>query len=120
MGYKVPTFQDRAALAAEAKKKALERLKAQPKLDAAELAARQEARLAREAEEEAKRQAKRDAIAKEKADKLAAAEAERVRLEEEKAQAEADRRAKAPPTAAELKAIRDARYAARKARVLGK
>lgn len=116
MSYKAPTFQDRAASAAAAKKAALEKLRGKPKLSEAELAERKAQRLAREAEEAAAREAKRAALEAEKAaaeqarlDQIAAEEAEKARLL-------AERKIKAPPTAAELKALRDARYAARKAR----
>ncbi|MBA3677619.1 MAG: hypothetical protein H0W74_09495 [Sphingosinicella sp.] len=96
MTYKDPTYQDRIANAAEAKKKALDRLRAKPSVDPAVLAERQAARLVREAADAEKRAAKKAAT-------------------EEKAKAALD----AAPTArteAELKAARDARYAARKKR----
>ncbi len=56
------TFRDRAGRSADAKKKALELLKAKPKLSEAELAERKAARLAREKAEEDARAAKLAAI----------------------------------------------------------
>lgn len=102
-GYKEPGFQDRAAASARAKTSALKKLKAAPKLDPAEVAAR----IARQQERDAKAAAKR-------------AEKEEARLREREAQAEAkrerDKPAAPPKSEAELKAARDARYAARKKR----
>ena len=93
------SFQDRVGQAAEAKRKALDKLRSRPPVDPAVAAARQEASRQREARAEEKRAAK--------AEKAKAADAE-------KAAAEAP--AAAPPTEAERKAARDARYAARKSR----
>jgi len=111
-GYKAPSFQDRAAASATAKEKALAKLKAAPQLTEAELAERAARRVEREAATEAKAAAAR--AAREEKQRLAeeereAAKAEAARLEE----------ANAPPpkkTEEELKAARDARYAARKKR----
>jgi hypothetical protein len=100
------TFQERIARAAEAKQKALDKLRAKPAPDPALLAERQEAALKREAAQAEKRAA--TAAAREAA--KAAKESEAV------AAAEAAAAATAPPTEAELKAARDARYAARKKR----
>ena len=105
--YKDPTFQDRVGRAAEAKQKALEQLKSKPPVDEALVAQRQAARLAREAAEREKRAAKLAAEQEAKAAKAAAAQAEIDRADAAKA---------AMPTEAELKAARDARYAARKSR----
>jgi hypothetical protein len=107
--YKDPSFAERIDRAAEAKQKALEKLRAKPPIDEAVVEARRVARLAREA---------RAAEAK------AAKEAERARRLEEKAaraaEAAEQEAAKAPQkpelTDAERKALRDARYAARKNR----
>ena len=96
------TFQERLARAAEAKQKALDKLRAKPPVDPAVLAERQAARLKREAAEAEKRAAKAAAIIAEKEAKAAAAAAAAA--------------VAAPPTEAELKAARDARYAARKKR----
>lgn len=111
-GYKAPSFQDRAAASATAKEKALAKLKAAPQLTEAERA------------ERAARRAEREAREAEKAAAARAARAEKQRLADEKreaakAAAEAAAAAKAPPpkkSEAELKAARDARYAARKSR----
>ena len=92
---------------AKARAKALEKLADAPKLDEATIAKRKAAQEAREAAIAEKSAAKRAAIAQAKADKQAAA----------KAKAEAD--AVPAPTEAELKAARDAKYAARKKRKKG-
>ena len=101
MTYK-STFQDRAAQAAEAKKKALEQLQSRPPVDEKTAAERKAAGQEREAA---------------KAEKAAAKKAER---ESARDAAAADIAAKAaaaaPKSEAELKAARDARYAKRKAR----
>jgi len=111
------TFRDRAGRSNDAKKKALEMLKAKPRLSEAELAERREARLKKEAEEAAARAAKKAAIEQAKADKLAE-EAAAKAAEEEAARAAKEKLARSfmLPTAEEQKAARDARYAARKAR----
>jgi hypothetical protein len=92
------TFKDRAGQAAEAKQKALDKFKSRPpvdeKLAAERVAAAQRREMAR-AEKAAAKKAEAEAKATE-----AAAKAARL----------------APPTAAEMKAARDARYAARKNR----
>jgi len=110
-GYKEPGFQDRVKAAEEARAKALAKLKAKPPVDPAVLAER----AAKAAEREAAQVAKREAAKAAKAEAEAAAAAEAARLEEEA------RKAAPPPpppplTEAEKKAIRDAKYAARKAR----
>ena len=92
------TFKDRAGQAAEAKQKALEKFKSRPPVDeklAAQRLAAAERREAARAEKAAAKKAEAEA-------KAAEAEAKAARL--------------APPTAAEMKAARDARYAARKNR----
>ena len=88
-GYKAPDFKQRAALASEAKQKAIDRLKAKPPVDEQAAAARAAAREEKEAAA---------------AEKAAAAQQAAI--------------AAAPKvlTEAERKAARDARYAARKAR----
>lgn len=109
-GYKAPSFQDRASASAKAKDKALAKLKPVTPPTPEELA------------EIAARRAEREAAAEEKAAKARAAREEKQRLADEKKaeakRAEAERLAAlAPPpkkTEAELKAARDARYAARK------
>jgi hypothetical protein len=99
-GYKEPTFQERTALAQQAREKALKKLAAKAPVDPAVLAERTAARLAREAAAAEKSAARKAAILQAKADKQAAALIAKP----------------APPTEAELKAARDARYAARKKR----
>jgi len=106
--YRGPSYQDRVERAAEAKQKALDRLKARPPMDEAALAARRaaaEAREAAQAERRAARQAERDEAA---AVKAARADEAAVRAEEN----EGGR----IPSDEERKAMRDARYAARKSR----
>ena len=92
------SFQDRIANAAKAREKALAKLKAKAPLDpkvVAERVERQKQREAREAEKAEAKREKREAEAADKASKAAAS---------------------APLSAEELKARRDAKYAARKAR----
>jgi hypothetical protein len=100
--YKDPSFQDRIGSAAEAKQKALDKLRAKPPVDEKVVAERQAARLKREAAQAEKREARQ-----------AAGQAAR-----EAKEAEAARLAAVPPpaTEAEKKLARDARYAARKNR----
>lgn len=102
-GYKEPGLQDRLQAAAKARETALARLKAKPAADPAVLAER----IAREKERETA-QALRAA---QRAEARELAKAEKARALEENA-----RSVVAPPTEAERKAERDARYAARKAR----
>lgn len=97
------TFQDRVGQAAEAKRKALEKLRSKPPVDPAVAAERQEAARQREARAEEKRAAKAEE----------AKAAESARAAEAEAQAA---EAASAPTEAERKAARDARYAARKSR----
>jgi hypothetical protein len=106
--YQGESYQDRVARAAAAKQKALDLLKARPAVDEAALAARREAGLAREAAKAGKRAARlaeRDEAA---AHKAARADEAAVRAEEN----EGGRIA----SDEERKAMRDARYAARKSR----
>jgi hypothetical protein len=110
-GFRNPNFSDRAGASAAAKLALIERHKAAPKPGPAELAAANARRLARDEAAKAKRE-------KAKADKEAAARAaEEAAAAEAQAAAEAKKAAQPKlPTQAELKAARDARYAARKAR----
>ncbi len=105
--YKEPTLEERTALANKAREKALKKLADKPPVDEAVLAEQKAARLAREAAVIEKSRARKAAIEQAKADKL-------------EKQAAAEEAAKKPeialPTEAELKAARDARYAARKKR----
>ncbi len=102
--FKVPDFNERAAAAAAAKAQALETLRNKPAPDPLLVAKRQAAQAARDAAA-AERRAARQAAAEEAAAAKAAAR-EAAIVEAERPQ----------PTEAELKAERDARYAARKAR----
>ncbi len=111
-GYKEPGFQDRVQAAAQARNKALERLKAKPAADPATLAER----AAKAAEREAAQAAKREAAKAEREAKAAEQAAKAAQAAIEAAEAAL---ANAPPpemTDEERKALRDARYAARKAR----
>ena len=101
--YKEPSFQDRVGRAAEAKQKALDKLRSKPPVDEKILAERQAARLRREAAE---------------AEKRAARKAAEQSAQEEKAREAAAKLAATPVplTEAEKKLARDARYAARKNR----
>ena len=100
--YKNPSFQDRIGRAAEAKKKALERFRSAPPPDPSVAAERQAASV------------RRDSAKAEKA--AARAAAEKAATAAEAAEAAARAALPAPPTEAERKAARDARYAARKKR----
>lgn len=98
MSFKNPTYQDRVGQAADAKRKALEQLRTKPPRDEKVIAERIAAAQ------------KRDET---RADKAAARKATAGAAAEAKA---AEAVANAPPTEAERKAARDARYAARKKR----
>ena len=98
--YKDPSFEERTALARQAREKALAKLAAKPALDPAVVAERKAAQAAREQAAAEKSAAKKAAILQAKADKLAAAEAAAAPVMSEE----------------ELKAARDAKYAARKKR----
>lgn len=104
--YKEPSYQDRAGRAAEAKRKALDQLRAKPAADPTVAADRQAARLRRESAQAEKREARKAA------DELARA----AKAEKSSAAAQAEATRAAAPTEAERKARRDARYAARKSR----
>ena len=98
--YKDPSFEERTALARQAREKALAKLAAKPALDPAVVAERKAAQAAREQAAAEKSAAKKAAILQAKADKIAAAEAAAAPVMSEE----------------ELKAARDAKYAARKKR----
>jgi hypothetical protein len=106
--FKDPSFQERVGRAAEAKRKALDNLRSRPPVDEAVAAARREAGRQREVRAEAKRSARAQ-----KAQAADAAADEDAKAAEAAAKATV---APAPPTEAERKAARDARYAARKSR----
>lgn len=111
--FKDPSFQDRVAAASKAKQKALDQLKAKPPVDEALMAKRRQEREIREQALAEERVAKANAKAAAKTEKAAikAAEAEAA---EAAAALKAARLKPASPE--EMKAARDARYAARKAR----
>ncbi|MCA1197145.1 DUF6481 family protein [Sphingomonas sp. R647] len=118
--YREPSFQDRTAAAARAKQKALELLRSKPAVDPAVLEERRKAAEARDKALAEERAAKSEAAAAAKAEKAALKQAEAERKAEEQAALDAAAALKevrlTPPSAAEMKAARDARYAARKAR----
>lgn len=97
-------FQERVARANQAKQKALDLLKSKPAPDPAVAAERQARRLEKEARQAEERTAREAARLQARADK------------EAKAKAQAGKAAAGKPSEAELKAARDARYAARKNR----
>ncbi|WP_130752459.1 DUF6481 family protein [Sphingobium xenophagum] len=105
--YKEPDFQERRALATQARDKALAKLRAKPPVDPELAAQRAAAAQAKAAAELEKRQQAKLAREEERA-----AKAERARLEAEAAAAAI----KPALTDEERKAARDARYQARKSR----
>lgn len=107
------SFQDRVASAANAKQKALDQLKARPPVDEAVLAERRKVWEAREQALANERAAKASAIAHARAEKAAA---DAAALAETEAAAALKAARLKPASQAEMKAARDARYAARKAR----
>ena len=111
--FKDPSFQDRVAAAGLAKQKALDRLKAKPAADPAQVAAQREAWEAEQRTLIAERTAKKEAAARAKAEKAAQKAAD---AEEARAAAELKAARLKPASPAEMKAARDARYAARKVR----
>ena len=104
MAYKDPGFQERQDRAAAAKKAAIEKLKAKPPVDEAVLAERRAAAEAKEAALAAEREAKKAARLAEK-EAAAAAKLAKSQKPVPKIMTEEER-----------KALRDARYAARKGR----
>jgi len=116
-GYKAPDFTERAALARAAKEAALEKLRNKPAPDPALVAQREAARIAREAAAAEKRALRQMEIEEAAAAKKAAKEQAIAEAEAKAAEEAANAPAKPVPlTPEEQKAIRDARYAARKAR----
>ena len=111
--FKDPSFQDRVASAKKAKQKALDQLKARPPVDEAAMAEQRRLRELREQALSEERTAKAHANKTEKAAK-AAAKAAAVAEAEAAAVLKAARLKPASPE--EMKAARDARYAARQAR----
>lgn len=113
-GYKEPSFQDRMAVAQNAKNKALTQMSRKAPVDPAERARRVASQAAKDEAQRIKRAATQEAKKAAQAIKESAqlATREEARLASEIAVA-------APPRVideAELKSARDARYAARKAR----
>lgn len=102
-GYKEPSLQDRQAIARKAKDKALAHMRARPAIDPAELALRLERQTKKE-----------EALAVKRADAQFAKATENEVHKAATALKLAKEEAKASPEA--LKAARDLRYAARKAR----
>lgn len=111
-GYKAPDFNERAAAARAAKQSALEKLRNRPAPDPAVVAERQTARAKKDAAAAERRAARQAAIEQAKASKAAAAKAP----DADASGGATPKAAPAPRTEAELRAARDARYAARKAR----
>jgi len=118
-----PNFADRLNVAAQARRKQLEKAKAAAPTNDPEFAKRQEARREAAAAREvraAERRAAKEAEKARKAEEKTAREAERVLAEqaeqERLATEEAEKITQAAVLATEQKAARDARYAARKAR----
>jgi hypothetical protein len=103
--HKDPGFQERRGHAAEAKKRALDALRAKPAVDPEVLAQRREAHQVRQS-------AQAQARADKKAEELAMKQA---KIAETAANLKSAEQA-ASSTEAERKAARDARYAARKGR----
>lgn len=111
--FKDPSYQDRVASAQKAKQKALDNLRAKPPVDEVLLAMQRKSRDAREKSLSDERAAKSEAAAAEKAEKAAL---KLAKSEEESAAAALKTARLKPASAADMKAARDARYAARKAR----
>jgi hypothetical protein len=111
--FKDPSFQDRVAAARDAKQKAINQLKAKPPVDQAIMAQRREAWDSREKAVSEERGSKAEAAARAKAEKAAAKTAQ---LAEADAAAALKAERLKPASASEMKAARDARYAARQAR----
>jgi hypothetical protein len=105
--YKAPDFNERTAAAKQAREKALAKLRDRPPVDPAQAAERQAARLAKEAaaqERSAARRAEQEQRKVEKREKAAAeAEAKQAAIKPKLSEDEA-------------RALRDAKYAARKSR----
>lgn len=117
--FKLPDFNERTAAALAAKERALEKLRAKAAPDPAVIAERQAKQAAREQVAAERRAARLAAIAEEKAMKLAAQEAAAAAAVAAAELEEASRpglKEKPELSPEEQKAIRDARYAARKAR----
>jgi Family of unknown function (DUF6481) len=115
-GFKEKTFNDRRGAAATARQTALERFRARPAPDDPAVLKRREERMAIAAAREARaaqRKAEKEVEAAARAEREAVERAEREARERREAVEKVIRDAS---EAAERKAARDARYAARKAR----
>jgi len=110
-GYKTPDFNERAAAARAAKQSALEKLRNKPAADPAVIAERQATQAARAAAA-----AERRAARQRESEAAKAARASSKAADAPKPEAAAPAPKKPLLDAAALKAARDARYAARKAR----
>jgi hypothetical protein len=115
--FRDPSFQDRVASARKAKQKALDQLKAMPPADEALMAGRRKEREARERVLQEERTAKAQERAAANAEKTANKAAELAAAEAAAALKAARLK---PSSAEEMKAARDARYAARKAKTAQK
>jgi len=111
--FKDPSFQDRIASAGKAKRKALNQLKAKPSIDEGLMAERRQAWEVREQALSEERAAKTKANAEAKSEKASVKAAE---LAEATAAAALKAARLKPASATDMKAARDAPYAARKAR----
>jgi hypothetical protein len=119
-GYKEKTFGDRISAATSARQAALERFRARPAADDPDVLRRREERMAiaaARATREAERKAIKEAEAAARAEQDAKDKIEREARERREAIEKVIRDAS---DAAERKAARDARYAARKARLAKK
>jgi hypothetical protein len=115
-GFKEKTFNDRRSAAQEARQAALERFRSRPGPDDPEVVKRREERMAiasARAVREAERKAIKEAEAAARAEQEAKDKVEREARERREAIEKVIREA---AEAAERKKLRDARYAARKAR----
>ena len=113
MAFKDPSFQDRVASASKAKQKALDQLKAKPPVDQELMATRRQERETRERAVEEEWAAKAREKAAAKAEKASLKAAELVAADAAAALKAARLKPSSPE---EMKAARDARYAARKTR----
>ena len=111
--FKDPSFKDRVAAAGKAKQKALEQLKAKAPVDETVMAERRREWEMREQALSEERAAKAEAVAAAKAE---AAAIKAAALAEAEAAAALKAARLKPASPEEMKAARDARYAARKAR----
>ncbi|TPG12360.1 DUF6481 family protein [Sphingomonas oligophenolica] len=110
-GFKTPDFNERTEAARVAKQKALDQLRSKPAPDPAVVAERQAAAEAREKAAAERRAERKRAAETAKAAKAASEAPKPVETPAAPAPVEAPK-----PTEEELKAARDARYAARKKR----